>query len=133
MDQATIQSYQPGGTIYAQLQTTYGTDGANTIAAAALTGDESQVNAAITQVQYGNPLNTSTGDAFISQVTTDPLAAPLADVNTIVQNSINSLENSLKGNVQNLFTNPYVLVAAGVILFLALGGTNVIKNKISKL
>lgn len=125
LDAATIARYQPGpppGDIYTTLQTEYGTQSANSIAAAAATGDNNgEVAAAISQAQFGNPLDTSTADALETQLSTNPLLAPTQ-----------ALENQIKAAVQDLFSNPYVLIALGAGIFLALGGLQVIKDTISK-
>jgi len=119
MDQATIQRYQPGGDIYqALLAQGIGAAGANAVAQAALTGDETQVNAALTQAQFGNPLNTSTASILTNQLLTDPLAAPLSGLNNVLGNSFASL-----------LKNPYVLLAlAAVIFFFVFDGVSIIKR-----
>lgn len=122
MSQDLINRYQPGGDIYASLETQYGTDKANAIAQAALTGDETKINAALTQAKYGNPLNTSTAGIFYDQITTDPLAAPLASLNTALGNTIFSF-----------LKNPWVLVTiAAVVFFFVFDGVNIIKGKLNK-
>jgi hypothetical protein len=123
MDQATLQRYAPGGDIYADLQTQYGTAAANQVYAAAQTGDNNgEVAAALAQIRYGAPADTSTADAFVDQITTDPLGAPLSGLNTLLSNSI-----------FDFFKNPAVLVTLGLIVFFVLGGGAVIQKHFNKL
>ena len=106
----TIARYQAGGDIYAQFVALYGADAANQIAAAAATGDRTQLN---------NVLETaSTAQLFVQQLITDPLGAPLAGLNNLVGNS-----------VIDFFKNPWVLAAAGaIIFFFVLDGTEKLKK-----
>ena len=121
MNQTLIQRYQAGGDIYAQLAAQYGIPGADAVAAAALTGDETQVNAALTGVKNGQPLNTSTWSIFGNQLATDPLAAPLASANNILGNSFLSF-----------LKNPMVLLAVAGVAFFALGGAGWIRKHLDK-
>jgi hypothetical protein len=125
-----IQRYQPGGDIYAALLSQFGKASADAIAAAALTGDETAINAAYTQAKFGEPLNDSTASIFISQLETDPFAAPAAALNSGLKTAIDSA-------VAGIFKNPYVLAAvvAGIALTVYnLGGFtkifNTLKTKI---
>ncbi len=119
MDQQTIARYQAGGDIYAQLQSTYGTTSADAIAAAAATGDETQVNAAISNAKYGAPLDSSTWDILENQLATNPLGAPL-----------DSLNNQLSTLVKNIFGNPYVLLLlAAAIFFFVFDGMKLLRGK----
>ena len=102
-----IQRYQPGGDIYAGLVARYGQNTADAAARAALSGDETQINAAIT----GTPLDTSTLTIFGNQIATDPLAAPFASANNLLGNTVFSF-----------LKNPWVVVAVVVIVFGAMGG-----------
>ena len=115
----TIARYQPGGDIYATLLGQYGTDAANTIAAAAATGDNAAVNQALATVRSGPARNDSTLSLFWDQVTTDPLAAPL-----------DSLNNQLGKAVWNVVKNPWVLLTAGLIVFHLFGGFTWLKKKL---
>lgn len=121
MTQALIQRYQPGGDIWKALAGQYGSDAANTIATAALTGDETQINAALTQIKFGTQLNTSTTDAFLNQIATDPLGAPLQSANNLLGNSFLSFLKS-----------PWVLVTVALILFGAMGGFGWLGRKFFK-
>ena len=107
MSQDLINRYQPGGDIYAGLVTKYGQSVADAAAHAALSGDETQINAALA----GAPLDTSVLDIFTKQIVTDPLAAPLAGLN-----------NTLGNTVLSFIRNPWVLAAVAVITFGAMGG-----------
>ena len=126
MEQSLINRYQAvnpdtgqAGDLYLAEQTKFGTQGANSIASSALTGDETAVTAAVEQLQYGGNLPTSTAALFGNQLLTDPLAAPLADANTLVGNSVLSFLKS-----------PWVVFAAIVIVFGALGGFGWIGRKV---
>lgn len=111
MTSATLQRYAPGGDIYKSLADKYGNDGAQQVYAAAQTGDfNGEVNAALTAVKYGKPLNDSTADIFLDQVTSDPLAAPLESANR-------QLGNVFLG----LLKNPFVLLAVALLVAYKLG------------
>lgn len=123
MDDTTIQRYQLGGDIYNSLVQLYGVNVANSAAGAALTGDETQVNAVLASApKYGPPLSTSTTAIFTNQMLTDPLAAPLAGVNNLVKNSALSFLN-----------NPWVIAGLIIAAFFMLGGANVLRKLIGKL
>ena len=122
MDPDLIARYQSGGDIYASLAATYGASAADTIAAAATTGDETQINAAIVQAKYGNPLNTSTASILANQLETDPLGAPLASANNVLSNTLLSFLKS-----------PTVLFIIALALFLYLGGLDYLRAKLAKL
>ncbi|MDD5139387.1 MAG: hypothetical protein PHY43_03885 [Verrucomicrobiales bacterium] len=110
----TIQRYQPGGDIYATIAKHYGESGANTIATAANTGDETQINAALVQVKNGGPLNESLLSILGSQLYNDPFAAPIEQANKIASNGFAAA-----------FKNPAFLVtvlAIGGALFFLIGG-----------
>lgn len=118
----TLARYAPGGDIYADLQSQYSTDAANQVYAAAQTGDNNgEVAAALAQIRYGAPLDTSTADAFITQVTTNPLGATTSWLNTLFGNTFLSFLKS-----------PWVLLTGGLILFFALGGWAVLKAQLGK-
>jgi hypothetical protein len=117
MDSTLIARYQPGGDIYISLQSTYGTAGANQIAQAALSGDETQINAVIDQLKFGAPLNTSTASILGNQLATDPLGAPLA-----------SLNGALGNTFMSFFKNPWVIAAVAGGLFFFFGGGELIRG-----
>ena len=128
MDQTTINRYQAinpdtgtVGDIYAQLQSLYGNSGADQVASAALSGDETQVNAALTQVKFGAPLNTSTASILANQLETDPLGAPLQSLNGVISNTLSSFLKS-----------PAVVLATVLVIFFALGGWSMLKGKVAK-
>jgi hypothetical protein len=116
MDDSLIQRYQAGGDIYASLQTQYGTSAADAVAAAAQTGDETQINAALVNAKYGQPLNTSTASILANQLETDPLAAPLASANNVLGNTLLSF-----------LKNPLVVIAVAGGLFFFFGGGELIR------
>jgi hypothetical protein len=124
MDQTLINRYQPGGDIYATLVSRYGTAGADTIAAAAATGDNTQLNYALANAQTGmtgGALNDSTASILAGQLATDPLAAPLGGLN-----------NALNNSILSFLKNPTVLLALAVVLFFAFGGATWIRNRMAK-
>jgi hypothetical protein len=115
MDQALIQRYQPGGDLYAQYAAMYGTAGANQIAAAAQTGDRTQITAVLSQLMFGAPFNTSTTSLLVNQLTTNPLQAPVSSLNSV-----------LARTVQDFLKNPWVLflvLLGGLLLVLMLWKT----------
>jgi hypothetical protein len=115
MNAQLISRYQPGGDIYAQISAQYGSAGADTVAAAALTGDENAINDALVRVRYGSPLNDSTTSIFVDQITTDPTAAPL-----------DALNKQLGNITKNIFGNPFVLVG---VVAIAVGAFFYLKKK----
>ena len=120
MTQDTIDRYQTGGDIWGDNALSFGQAGADAVAAAALTGDATKVNAAMVQAKYGAPLQTSTGAILYQQLTTDPLAAPLASANKVLSNTALSFLKS-----------PMVLlVIAAALFFFVFDGLTIIKNKI---
>lgn len=102
--------YQPGGDIYAKLESQYGTAGANRVAIADASGAPYAVNDALTAIKYGDRLPDSTAAIFYDQVTTDPLAAPLASANNVLGNSVLSF-----------LKNPWVLILVLVLVWGWLG------------
>ncbi len=118
MEQSTIDRYQPGGDIYTKLLAQYGQANADSIAAAARTGDETQVNSALVSAKNGAPLNTSTWGIFGNQIITDPLAAPLEGANTLLGNTFMSFLKS-----------PWVLVTLAVVAFFMFDGAALIRRK----
>ena len=135
MDQATINRYQAvnpdtgqQGDIYASLLAEHGQSCADACAAAALTGDETQINAALalyegtTTPTVAVPLaNTSTLSIFGTQLATDPLAAPLAGANTLAGNTILSF-----------LKNPWVVAIVVGYLFFFMGGGGMLKGILNK-
>lgn len=122
MNKATIDRYQSGGDIYAALLSSYGRAGADQIALAAQSGDETQINRALVQVKFGQPLNTSTAAILADQLVTDPFKAPLESLNGITGRTF-----------LDILKSPYVIAAAVIIGFFALGGVNVLKALVAKL
>ncbi len=130
MSQDLINRYQPGGDIYAALESQYGKAGADSIAAAALSGDETQINSVLVQLKYGAPLETSTLKIFGSELATDPLGAPLSSLNGFLRTIVGS-------TLAGIVTNPWVLilVGGGVAVYIARGGgvTKIVKTVKGKL
>ena len=129
MDATTIKRYQPpDGDIYATLVKQYGQASADSIAAAAATGDNNgEVNTAIANARTAAGLtkgqqDDSTLDAFGNQLATDPFGAPLGFLENIVGNTFLSF-----------LKNPWVTALAVGILFFALGGWAVLKKQLAKL
>lgn len=130
MTQDLINRYQPGGDIYAALLAKYGKPGADAVAQAALSGDETQINAVLTQQMYGAPLETSTLKIFGSELATDPLGAPLSSLNTFLKNVVGS-------SIAGVLTNPWVLLLAGgvtiALIYRGGGVTKIVENVKGKL
>ena len=121
MDNATIFRWQQGGDLYAQVQQQYGTAAADAVAQAAQTGDRVAVAQALTTAKYGAPLDTSVTDILANQLATDPLAAPAADLNSLIQNSFLSV-----------LKNPWVIGTIVVMLFIWMGGLSLLRGAFSK-
>ncbi len=115
MDQATINRYQPGGDLYAQLEAQYGRTGALLIAQAARTGDRDALNEAFGRVRHGERLEESTAKLFWQQITTDPFDAPLESLNK-------GLGTAATSALLGVLKNPWVLLAVAGLVFYALGG-----------
>ena len=128
MDAATIARYQTGGDIYATLLAQYGQASADSIAAAARTGDSNgEVSTAIANARTAAGItkgeqDDSVLDAFGNQIVTNPLGAPLDSLNKVVGNTFLSF-----------LKNPWVIALILGILFFALGGWAVLKKLLSKL
>lgn len=129
MDSTLIARYQNGGDIYASILAQHGQSAADACAAAALTGDETEINAALTLYtgtttpNAAVPLSTDTtaGDLY-RQLTTNPLAAPLEGANTILGNTFLSF-----------LKNPMVILAIGLVaFFFVFDGLNILKNLVKK-
>jgi hypothetical protein len=108
MDQATIQRYQSGGDIYASLLKSYGQATADACAQAALSGDRTQITAALSNGMFGAPLDTSTLDAFTTQLETNPFGAPIDDFNSLLGKTF-----------ADVLKNPAVLILAIIVGVLA--------------
>ena len=124
MSQDQINRYQPGGDLYTLLTNRYGSTLANSIAAAAATGDQTKLDYAFSALNVPGstePLDTSTLDALAHQLATDPLGAPLEDLNGVLGNTFLSF-----------LKNPMVLIAGAVVLFIALGGFGFLARKLAK-
>jgi hypothetical protein len=119
MSQDLINRYQPGGDLFAIYQTRFGDAGANEIAAAAATGDESAITTTVNELTFGQPLDTSTADILANQLATDPLNAPLASASNILSKTISDLQDSIKKTVISLAENPLVAVALIAGIFIA--------------
>ena len=126
MNRATIQRYQPGGDLYAQLEAQYGRNGALLIAQAATSGDRGQVTDAIDRVRYGERLDDSTARIFWGQITTDPFEAPLASANA----ALGTLGSSA---ILGLLKNPWVLAAVVLGVILWAGGGPWLGKQVGKL
>lgn len=117
---ATIALYSPGGSAYAQLQATYGTAGADLVYQDAIDGGS--FGNAIEEVRFGNFTgDNSTLGNFWTQITTDPLAAPLESAN-----------NQLGLAVWNVVKNPFVLLAVAVAVFYFVGGFGWLQRRVAK-
>lgn len=114
-----VDRYSPGGDIYQGLAATYGVNAANSVYQAAMSGDRQNIIDAMEKVRYGSaPASTSTAAIFWNQISTDPLAAPLAGINKL---AVNTLFDFLK--------SPGILFIGAVALFFYMGGTSLLKGK----
>ena len=129
MDANLIQRYQAGGDIYASILQQHGQAAADACAFAALSGDETKINAALTLYtgtttpNAAVPLSTdTTAGNLYRQLTTNPLAAPLEGANTILGNTFFSF-----------LKNPYVLVTVAlVVFFFVFDGLNILRGLVKK-
>jgi len=134
--------YGQGNAYWLTLKDQFGIDAANRAAAAAATGDETELNKTLSNIRLaakehpGNSIvtdaeisskdasfdeRTSTASIFADQITTDPLAAPLASANNLAKNSLLAF----------IKAPAFVLVLA-VVAFFWLGGANVLKKQLAK-
>ena len=136
MDQATILRYQPGGDIYASIAAEHGTDAAGAVAAAALSGDETQINAAL--APYQSMSGNSTVPAVSGPTTTLGVLETYspADVANNATNYWGTQANSVGATLfKNLFGNSltyFVLLIGGVVLFFYLGGPALLKGYVKR-
>lgn len=112
--------YAPGTTRYNSIAADYGTAGADYVYSQILTGREDALPDALGQLKYGADRNDSATSLFITQITTDPLAAPLESANNQIGNAI-----------KNVVKNPWVLVAVVLVVFHLLGGFDYLKRKLA--
>jgi len=112
LPQATIQRYQPGGDIYLTLAGRYGSQAADKIAVAALTGDRGNITNAIDEVKNGLPLEDSTSTILLDQLANDPLAAPLA----AADKALNQIFASTTGKVVTVVAIVAVVVVLAIYL-----------------
>jgi len=130
MDSTLIARYQSGGDIYASILAQHGQTAADACAAAALTGDETQINAALAlyETAGGNatvavPMATdTTASDFLNQIETDPLAAPLASAEKLASNSL----------LDFLKSPAVLLVIVLVLFFFVFDGLNILKGLVKK-
>ena len=101
--------YAPGGDIYNEVAGQYGTDGANRVWQAHETGRAGAVADVLADLKKIPVRDDSTGSIFWRQITTDPLAAPLASANR-------GLGNILGSAIKGLFANPWVLLVVVVVV-----------------
>jgi hypothetical protein len=108
-----MNRYAPGGDLYEALAEKYGRAAADRVWQAQESGRSGAVAEVLAELRYGKPLEESTGSLFWQQITTDPLAAPLASANA-------GLGTVLGSAIKGLFKNPWVLlvlVVGGAIYF----------------
>lgn len=111
-------NYAPGTYAYQRNVNAYGKAGADYVWQTAREGGD--VGAALTGLAVQSTGSASFLGNFATQITTDPLAAPLESAN-------NQIENVVKG----LFKNPWVLLALALVIFHLLGGFNLIQRKLA--
>lgn len=110
------EQYSPAGDTFWAIEARYGMAAADSVYAAARSGNTNTVNAELSNIRRGTSNadyqgSTSTFWNFGAQLATDPLAAPLDAANTALANSVASV-----------FRNPFVLLALVVGVFFWLGG-----------
>lgn len=99
--------YSPGGDLYNDIATRFGTEWANRAYSATLVDDGgltlrnvlNDAHQAERNREFARPGSTSTTKNFFDQITTDPLAAPL-----------DGLNSQLGKAVWNVVKNPFVLL-----------------------
>lgn len=112
MNAATLQRYAPGGDIHDRLSQRYGDAMASRAYELAEAGDPDALNLFLSNLRQGYPpnrgdLNESVSDAFLDQLATDPLGAPLDSANRQL------------GNVAfGLLRNPWVALALAVLVLI---------------
>jgi hypothetical protein len=124
MDDATIARYQQGGDIYNQLVDQYGVSGADSVAAAAATGDNNgEVQEAIAMLRIGPKKDTSTLDIFAEQIVTNPLAAPADALN----DQLRKFSKNLFGAIPWQF---WIIIL--IALFFWMVGLSLLKGRLAK-
>lgn len=122
------ESYQPGGTAYNNAWNTFGQAVADKLAAAAYDEDWALVGDIIDKARAAQGYtaaptggSTSTLGNLYTQLTTNPLSAPLDGANNIIQNSFLSL-----------LKNPWVLVTiAALVFFFLFDGMTILRKKLA--
>jgi hypothetical protein len=109
-----IQKFQPGGVHYEALKTQYGQRAADHVAAAARTGQQDVLNAALSDARRGT-IGRAIGPTTIA-------GALWEQAGNIFEAPIEALNRQVGGAVSALFKNPWVLGLLAVGIFLALGG-----------
>lgn len=104
--------YAPGGDIYVAIAAQYGTQAADRVRLAHESGRQGAVAQVLSELRFGQPLNTSTASLLADQLITDPFAAPLDFANRGIGNVFTS---ALKGVFGNFWV---LLTVAGVAAFL---------------
>ncbi len=117
----TIDRYLYGGDLYGDMESQYGVDNADYIAALAASGDPIAVATAVNKLKNGEQLQTGFWSILGGQVSTDVTAAPA-----------NYFNDQFKKIFKNLFTNPWLLIALVAVVFFALGGFSFLKRQLSK-
>lgn len=125
LDASIKALYAPGGASYNNIATTYGIAAAETAYRVSLTASQrSEITDALNQYrsQYSNP-NEGTDSYFgnlWTQLTTNPLQAPIESAN-----------NQIGNVVVDVLKNPWVLATIALLIFHALGGFDWLKRKLA--
>lgn len=118
--------YAPGGRLYLQLTAQYGIQAAEDAYEASKWGERDDVAAALFKYRNAEfrtqPGSASTIGNFFTQITTDPLAAPLESAN-----------NQIGKAVWNVVKNPFVLAVVALLVWWKLGfpGAPALKKKLA--
>jgi hypothetical protein len=118
--------YETGSYGYWEVADRYGEAAADAVAEAAARGDTAAVNNALSNARRGTTNadyagSTSTLGNLWTQLTTDPLAAPLDAANTQISRAIG-----------NVFKNPFVLLTVLAVIFFALGGWQLLERQMAR-
>ena len=142
------QYYLEGGDIYDALAAEYGTAGANIVQAAALTGDATQVQTAISDLHsakisgrtagqvagyYAQHADMSTASNLVQQIYNEPFNAPIAQAQNVLSNTVNAAGDAVKKTISQTAGNIGVWIIGAVVvvaLFFYFGGGAVVRSKI---
>lgn len=118
-----MDRYDVNGDIYTSIQNTYGTGVADQVTNAAAAGDRGMISQILgSAIPLGKPgggsvqpqLDTSTSDAFWTQIYNEPLVAPIEAANRVLTSTGKSLASS------SGITGTITLVGVGLLVWFVL-------------